>query len=370
MNECRINEVDLNGACWVVRPGKGYRYYEQFLLGKVAAIGHFDNYLDSHEDLTREYIDGIVNEYYSDMAREGESAGSITATISQVRKFIFDMEVGDLIFTIGNHGIVAGVITSPAYIGMEPLEFDEEYYAQVNEDLPFKLRRDVDWGASYPKSDIPIAIQRSFRAHQSVFSAAEHIRSIYHWINTIFVSEGTVYTSARIEQLNDIHHYSVTKFAETLNRIEALAKIVEDNDSDQYLDVNLTIKLIDEKLSFLANHDALNLTTQQAFMSPGDYWNGYSSKSKASLVAFTLAICILFDVTPVFAGAEDAKLAAELKEPVEKVMLDIKEKSSMEVVKSKLELKMPKQNKKVVQSLGEHKKISFPNVSDSDNGVR
>ncbi|UOV18353.1 MULTISPECIES: hypothetical protein [Pantoea] len=367
MRSFSISKVDFDAGCWVVRPGKGYRYYEHFLIANVAAIGHFDEYLSSEMDLTIDNFEKIKNEYYKDQAKQGETANSIGAGINQVRKFIFDMEVGDLIFTIGPFGIVAGVIKSEAYVDEEPLVFDIKSYPQITEELPFKLRRNISWGKSYPKSSMPLAIKMSFKANQTVFSASEHIRSIYHWLNTIFIADETVYTSARINQIDDIHHYSVTKFAETLNKIEALARLIEDTDFEKN---NINLDEIDSKLLELALDDDLHLTTQQAFMSPGDYWNGFNSKSKKSLVAFVLAICFLFDVSPVFADPEEAKIADQLHAPIKNVMDKMKAKNGIELVKEKLELELPEQNKKIIKDITTNHNIVFPKVRDSDSGVR
>ncbi|WES88940.1 hypothetical protein [Dickeya fangzhongdai] len=361
--------MDLNAACWVVRPGQSYAYYEEFLFGKVAAIGHLDDFISEETQITVENIKNIFKEVYINNANQGLTKHSIASNLSQVKKFLFEMSIGDLIFTIGEGFIVAGVITSDAYISEVPISIGKNTAGSNKNDLNFKLRRNVEWGQSYPKERIPLAVRRSFTANQTVFSTAEHIKYIYHWLNVIFISNGTVYASSRINQNQDIHHYSVTKFSETLNYFEALSILIEENFYNKNLQDEIDVCNIINRLSSLAEEGSLNLTTQQLFMSPGDYWTGFSGGNVA-IVAFTIAICCLFNVKPVFANESENKIAEEIYTPVSTAVDKIRDENNMELVVGKLELAFPEQNRKVVSKSEELKKVKFPDVSKSEKGVR
>lgn len=370
MAECKILEMDLDAACWVVRPGQGYAHYNEFLFGKVAAVGHLDDYISEDTVLNVETADDIFNKMYADGAREGLTKYSIASNFSQAYKFIFDMNIGDLIFTIGGGDIVAGVITSDAYISEEPISLGEDANVKGKNDLNFKLRRNVDWGRAYSREKIPLAVRRSFMANQTVFSAAEHVKYIYHWLNVIFISDGVVYTSSKINQTEDIHHYSVTKFSETLNSLEALATLVEEQYFEGGVNEHIDISDVLTKLNKLAENETLNLTTQQLFMSPGDYWTGFTGKTKVSIVAFTIAVCCLFNVSPVFASVEEQTIANEIYIPISEAVGKIQDKNNMELVMRKLELAFPEQNKRIVNKTDEINKMKFPKVSNSDKGMR
>lgn len=368
MAECTILDMDLEANCWVVRPGKDYEFYEHFIFGKVAAIGHFDDFIKKEGPISEDEFDELMREYYIDSAKKGFSRQVISANVNQVRKFLFAMDIGDLIFTIGSGTVVAGIITSNAYVSDDVINpiFDEN----EKRDLSFKIRRDIMWGQSYNRDIIPDAVKRSFKANQTVFSASEHIKSIYHWINTVFISNGTVYSSSRINQQDDIHHYSVTKFSEVLNKLEALATLVENNYEKKEPTEAITLDDIKSQLNKLAAHDLLNLTTQQSFMSPGEYWTGFTGRSRVATIAYTLAICMLLNVNPVFADQHDADIAQKISVSVTNAVHDIKTDNNMDEVISKLELVMPRQNNKVVEKLKSLNDAEFPAVEDSDKGIR
>lgn len=367
MSECVVLNMDLNANCWVVRPGRDYEFFEHFLDGKLAAIGHFDDFITKDGAISKEDYEGWMRNYYTDAAKQGLTRQIISANVNQVKKFLFDMKIGDLIFTIGPGTVVAGIITSEAYSSDDIVETIDD---KAFKDLDFKIRRDITWGRSYNREHIPDAVKRSFKANQTVFSAAEHLRSIYHWINTIYISDGTVYSSSRINQEDDIHHYSVTKFAEVLNKLEALATLVESNYINDEADKEISLKEIRKQLSTLAFDDLLNLTTQQSFMSPGDYWTGFTGGTRVATIAFTIAICELLSVTPTFADQQDVEIAKIIETPVKSAVRELKNDNDMDIVVGKLGLEMPQQNKKVIETYKSLNSDDFPDVEDSEKGTR
>ncbi|HFQ9383849.1 hypothetical protein PTT65_21020 [Serratia ureilytica] len=368
MAECTILNMDLDANCWVVRPGRDYEYYEHFIYSKIAAIGHFDDFITKEGEISEDDFALLMREYYTDSAKKGLSQHTISANVNQVKKFLFSMEIGDLVFTIGSGTVVAGIITSNAYVSYDVV--NPKIDDRERKDLNFKIRRDVMWGQSYNREVIPDAVKRSFKANQAVFSASEHLKSIYHWINTVFISDGTVYSSSRINQEEDIHHYSVTKFSEVLNKLEALATLVELNFENENLDSDISLDDIKNQLNALAIDDLLNLTTQQSFMSPGEYWTGFTGRTRVATIAFTLAICELLNVNPVFADEKDAHIAQVITAPVSTAVQKIKNDNNMDIVIGKLELEMPRQNKRVVEKYKNIKEQDFPDVEDSDKGTR
>jgi hypothetical protein len=370
-NTRTILDLDPNGACWVVRPGKDYEYYKHFLSGSFAAIGHLDNNLNENFIIDKLNFDKVANKYYKERAKEGDSKSKISANINQARRFLFDMKVGDLIFTIGENRIVSGVITSEAYIDDVDYSIEDIYKTDEttlkNTSMPYKIRRDIQWGKSHPRDDIPLAVKKSFKANQAVFSATEHLKSIYHWLNAVFIIDGVVYSSAKIKQTEDIHHYSVTQFADALNKIEALSTLIEESYLGKEIN-NITLEMVEKRLNELAFDDSLKLTTQQLFMSPGDYWTGFGSEKRIAIVAFTLGVCSLFGIQPVFANEHDEALAKHIKPNVSNIVSEVSSRNNMELAKDNLKLDIPEQDIIVVKKLSQKPRI--PRVGDSENGVR
>lgn len=368
MVDCKVIDMDLDSQCWVVRAGNGSEFFQHFIDNDLAAIGHFDEFINSETKIDEVGFENVVKDFYSDAKKKELSQQIISANVNQVRKFIFDMQVGNVIFTIGEHHVVAGIITSDAYVS-------EEYASKGDDpltarDLSFKIRRNVAWGRLYPKEDIPAAVRRTFWANQTVFSASEHTQSIYHWLNTVFISGMTVYASSRINQKEHIHHYSVSQFSNTLNKLEALSNIIGDRLLNKQSLDDITLTEISECLNDLAGDNLLTLTTQQSFMSPGDYWTGFTGNSREAVIAFALAFCCLLGVKPEFAEASDMKIALKIEKPIEKLVSEIKVDNKIAIAEQKLELSFPYQNKKVVDKTEEIRKSRFPKVESSDKGIR
>lgn len=85
MAECIILNMDLNANCWVVRPGRDYEFFGHFLHGKVAAIGHFDDFITNDGPISEDDFESLMHEYYVDAAKKAILSRSLALTLTKLK---------------------------------------------------------------------------------------------------------------------------------------------------------------------------------------------------------------------------------------------------------------------------------------------
>ena len=332
----RVESVNLNAKCWVVRPGTRYKFAKEFISESFVAIGHLDGYLfgerrgiSSPQDL--QTIDEVIN------------SSRFTRNVkSQVLNFIDDMNVGDVIFTMTSNQIIPGVIKSEAYFDPTTIRF------QQNTDETFSIRRDVEWGSIIDRKDVPLTISRSFLAYQAVFSLGDYSTEVFHWLSSFFINEDGYYSSLRIEQKDSINHHALKTLSEVIDRIQVISLLAENSE----LNDDISLEYLHEQMEKLYEEGKLTLTAQQMLMSPGDFWLGLKTKSKRSGVIFLLLMAMIVgEIDNVAFASEDYKAEVPVAQAIIAKHSDVIMKGiNIDKMKSQLMLETKKQNNKFVEA--------------------
>ncbi|EIX9388575.1 hypothetical protein FKL27_16735 [Klebsiella pneumoniae] len=241
---------------------------------------------------------------------------------------------------------MVGKITSDPYKDIENATLLNVDGTTDEKLLKFSLRRKVEWGKTQFRDKLPLAINNSFRANQTVFSANEHWKELNHWLSVAFISDDEAYISSRIEQTEGINNLDIAQYSIIINKIEAIAQTIADNDNSN-LDEEGLLDLFENTYKELRKSRTFTVTTQQVFLSPGDLWAKTSGNRKKSL----LVVCtflIMFNIEPSFADDND-KLFFENNHASISLLIDkVKNDENFEEVKNGLALKVPAQklNKK------------------------
>ncbi|MDK2634824.1 hypothetical protein QMZ93_15945 [Pantoea stewartii subsp. indologenes] len=281
MPDISINNIDFESNVWVVRPGIGYRYTYDFVSESFIAIGHLDDFnIDEalfNEELTYENIDKVITDYNTIDSRNVRG---------QIETFLIEMNIGDVVFTLDSKSVIPGVIKSKPFDSSDPIS-DEE---------AFRIRRTVEWGEPIPRFKIPITIQRSFTAYQTVFSLNEHSEKIFHWLMSYFISGDEFFGSLRIEQTQALKHHTLKQLNELIDRIQVYSLLIaekfeekENQDSDTN-SISISFSDLQNAMEAYSEEGLLTLTVQQLTMSPGDVWLQFRSKSKIAGAVFLYLI--------------------------------------------------------------------------------
>lgn len=133
--------------------------------------------------------------------------------------------------------------------------------------MPYVLRRKLDWGPNFKRSELPLTVEYTLRAHQTVFNIDRHREYLYHLIYPVFRDDDNLYFSALIRQKDNIESYYVSQLLGYFSDIEAIS-------------INLSIENITDEV-FENFHKLINnfnrnsshdLVCKAQFFSEGAVW--------------------------------------------------------------------------------------------------
>ncbi|MEI7152926.1 hypothetical protein [Pectobacterium carotovorum] len=356
-----IQDIPKNSKFWVIRSGDGGIFYDHFVHNSVVAIGHIDN-MDYNKSIleNKDSVIKLVLNYKKNLIEKKETIASASNKAGQVLRFINEMSIGDIVITLDAKRIIVGRITSNSYKKTDNITLKNPDGTANDKLLKFSLRRNIEWGKTQLREKLPLAINNSFRANQTVFSANDHWKELNHWLSVAFISDGDAYISSRIEQTNGINNLDIAQYAIIINKIEAIAETIVNNKKTSYNN-NELLKLFQETYDKLRKERAFTVTTQQIFLSPGDLWAKTSGKRIKSL----LVVCtflVMFDITPSFADSNDQIIFDENFDSITLMIEKVKNDENFSDVKDGLDLKVP------TQKLNEQSKPKKPSQKN-DNDV-
>ena len=334
-----IQDIPKDSKFWVVRSGDGGMFYDHFIQNSIAAIGHIDA-MDFNDQIlgNKDEVIKLVLNYKNALLEKQETLASASNKAGQVLRFINEMSIGDIIITLDAKRIIVGKITSAPYKDIENATLLNVDGTTDEKLLKFSLRRKVEWGKTQFRDKLPLAINNSFRANQTVFSANEHWKELNHWLSVAFISDNEAYISSRIEQTKGINNLDIAQYSIIINKIEAIAQTIAENDNFDLDDTEL-VNLFENTYTKLRKSRTFTVTTQQVFLSPGDLWAKTSgNRTKSLLVVCTFLI--MFNIEPSFADDKD-KLFFDNNHA--SIIDKVKHDENFEEVKEGLALKVPAQ---------------------------
>lgn len=355
-----IQDIPKDSKFWVVRSGDGGLFYDHFIHNSIAAIGHIDA-MDFNDKIlsNKDEVVKLVHNYKNSLLEKKETLASASNKAGQVLRFINDMSIGDIIITLDAKRIVVGKITSSPYKDIENVTLTNVDGTTDEKLLKFSLRRTVEWGRTQFREKLPLAINNSFRANQTVFSANEYWKELNHWLSVAFISDDEAYISSRIEQTEGINNLDIAQYAIIINKIEAIAETIVNNGSFNFEDEEL-LGFFEETYKNLRKDRAFTVTTQQVFLSPGDLWAKTSgSRTKSLLVVCTFLI--MFNIAPTFADKNDEVFFEKNYDSISLLLNKVKHDENFEEVKHGLELNVP------VQKLNKQSKSTKPQKKRYDD---
>ncbi|WP_336716906.1 hypothetical protein [Pantoea ananatis] len=337
-----IQDIPKNSKFWVVRSGDSGVFYDHFVHNSIVAIGHIDNMDYNDETLNNsDAVETLLLRYKKTLLEKKESLASASNKAGQVNRFINQMSIGDVVITLDGKRIIVGVIKSKPYKCADNVTLKNIDGTTSDLMLKFSLRREVDWGRSQMRNKLSLAINNSFRANQTVFSANEHWKELNHWLSVAFISEGEAYISSRIEQKNGINNLDIAQYSIIINKIEAIAETLAGINIEETSSEKL-IKIFEENYIELRRNRAFTVTTQQVFLSPGDLWAKTSGHRLKSLIVIATFL-FMFGIEPTFANDQDKQFVEANREAITLLIDKVKHDESFTEVQAGLDLHVPNQ---------------------------
>jgi len=144
----------MTRSAYCVRADRG-RYAQAFKAGGYAAIGWHET--GDLSEISRGDQVALAAAY--DAAFSGEESGRRGRNLGQIRKFLWEIEPGDVVVTPMEESryLLVGIA-------------GDSYYHESTPDCPYPHRREVHWlEEPVPRSSLPVPIQNALRAWLTVF---------------------------------------------------------------------------------------------------------------------------------------------------------------------------------------------------------
>ncbi|RUM53228.1 MAG: hypothetical protein DSY85_09230 [Marinomonas sp.] len=337
MRQVKIPKLKGQNRYWFVRAGKEAEFCRAFNNSDAVAIGHLDSLLTTQQD--RKYLSADDASHYRELyknSKSGKSKSSVSNVAGQIDRFIRDVDCRDILICPSNSGYMIGVVNSPAYLCSETLSSGES----MNESLcSYQLRRDVQWSKMRSKETAPLAFARLFKNPSTIFEITKNRDLIDKWLLPLHIDEhNDIVFSCRLTQKSLISNRDSTKFSLFLDDLEAASFFISQEIEKRG---EFSSEDIAKIISDGHNHVDYNfkLTTQQAFMSPGDIFTRLPSDNKLQAFIFALLISAAFQCEPVFSEeTEQPKISKLVKQEVFETSRKIAQNNSFNHTKDSLGL--------------------------------
>lgn len=190
------------------------------------------------------------------------SKRSISSHSKQTETFCCAIKKDDIVVTLDPMYLTVGRVVDDAYIDKTPIWVEDGRHQIV--EMNHSLRRAVEWGPLVPRKQVPVAMEMSLFAHQTVFNIDQYWTSVYHLLYPCFSYQGRLYLSTNIQEQHDLDNYAISQLFSLLSGVEVMAKLYE-LDSDEWEQYPHNLPALRKKLD-------LSLSSKAEFMSPGTIW--------------------------------------------------------------------------------------------------
>lgn len=307
LQHLKIAYLSKQQNVWFIRADKG-RYAKHFRTAGIIAIGHvqkvygdtFPSEIPTEEELRSKLLS---NDKYSEFRAnaEGKDVRGLNRSgfnlLSQIKRFANEIKAGDLIVTRNENddGYSFGICTEDApYIDSAPVKIPKKTkdgsldYEKT--ELPYILRKKVTWGPSISREDLPGAVKKATRGHQTVTSLNNHKEKIYHLIYPFFTDGKSLYFSNKIKTKHPVNALVIGTLFQNLSTAQFLADAIIHNEQ---IDLSNLRAILERQI---LRRQSEIVTCQAEFMSPGDIWCKIpiiGEFSPTSVLACVLACLIL-----------------------------------------------------------------------------
>lgn len=335
-------EVPEDRRYWVVR-AEGGAYFDHFMHDGTIAIGRLDG-VDLPDDVSNflSDLDKVESASRRKSARNGDAPSVATLRFNQLKRFIFEMSVGDWILTMRSNSVRFGRIVGHPNIIEEPITIWSKDDPPKPVRMPFRLRRKVEWGPGYNKSELPSTLMASLQAHQTVFNIDDKWEQIHHALYAAFRRGERFYLSAKICSERPVANIDLTNYLSFLSEIEFIGK--ELTDQTEFDDYESRFR------SFVLRGEA-TLSTKAAFQSPGEIAHMFLSALDTEALKTAGAI---FAVYAMLFGNKltgmEGIMPTSSREQFWKMVIDRMSNSGASTTVEKYDIKLPSSNTTQLES--------------------
>lgn len=196
-----IIEIDENRNYWLIRTEAG-EYYDEFYHDKFVGMGWDELNQFDQEDI---YDDEFISEQVCKIYPKVKQAWRV---YSQVRKFMFEVKIGDIVLIPSSSHISFGIVESDVY-------YQEISESELLEGLcPFKKRRQVSWLKTIRRDELDPYLYRLLNSHFTISNALEYAPFIDRTLHGFYVRDGQAHLVLRVKKEGRIFLREINKLTD------------------------------------------------------------------------------------------------------------------------------------------------------------
>lgn len=346
-----FSEMSGDVKYWFIRAGNnGGKYFHHYKDNKIVALGHADKsgiaFEDGHE-FTEAEIAGILVSTRNYMSNLAETKSQITNKTNQLQKFLTGVSINDIVITINEDYMTAGIVKSKPYYSSVGLTLSTARDSGSKEDCNFLLRCGVEWGVTKKRGLMPVELEKAFRYTGSImqFTQEEQIKALNHWLFPVHFCDDEVRCTLRISAKNDLSNHQLTKLSSFLDEMELMSHYISDN-----INNDITLAGMLDHLANIKESHQYELKAQHLFMSPGHQFIQLPSSKKLVRYTYPIILSILLsnatyassDLPPELSGINMVQLHSVLQEyKDEKNIVRLQDSLSVDLSKPSLDMEQP-----------------------------
>jgi len=310
--------------------------------------------------------EAIIRQFLALGRTENTNKARLSNLAGQLNRFLLEISLNDIVITVDSGSIMAGRVISDPYISDEPLTYSDAERGTI--ECSYKLKRDIVWGKRLSREDIPYELESTLRNNSAVFEIADIKKAgiVKHWLSPIHFSDDTLHISTRIENTESISNHEMTRLSSALDSLEIasknIASLIEQRGGVGNVDL---AALLSAPTGY-----RYALTTQQAFMSPGDHFIQLSGCVLQRAI-YAILFASMFGSEVAFAEQPIELLNTQVVDEIISVGVRLQDELRLEEVKESLDLRLPDQDEDVIRSGNEradqNEDDEFPTFSYSDD---
>lgn len=202
---------------WLIRTEAG-EYYDEFYHDEFVGMGWDDLNKFSRKD---HYDDDYMSEQVSKIYPKVKQTWRV---YTQIRKFIYEIKIGDIVLIPSKSHISFGYITSNVYY-QDTKEFDI-----LEGFCPFKKRRSVEWIKTIKRDDLDPYLYKLLNSHFTISNANDYSSYIDRTLHGFYIKNGESHLVLRVKKQGKVYLREINKLTDgALDLIDLFNEVTESN---------------------------------------------------------------------------------------------------------------------------------------------
>lgn len=215
-----IVEIDEKRNYWLIRTDAG-EYYDEFYHDKFVGMGWDELNKFTKEEL---YDDDFMAEQVYKIY--GEKVKQPWRVYTQVRRFVHEIKIGDIVLIPSQSHISFGVVESEVeYVQIKEFELFEGL-------CPFQKRRKVNWLKTIRRADLDPYLYKLLNSHFAITNALDYAPFIDRTLHSFYIKGNEAHLVLQVKKTNKVYLREINRLTDGALDLVDLFNEMTDSDLD------------------------------------------------------------------------------------------------------------------------------------------